>query len=376
MLYFDYSATTPVAPEVFEAMRPFLGDKFFNASSLYRGGRGVHAAIDEARCSLASLCNCAESEIVFTSGGTEADNTAIISGALYGKKNGRTKIVVSPIEHHAILESCEFLKNFGFEIVMPSVDRYGRVNMAELETMIDSSCALVSVMYVNNELGTIQDIYKICDFAHKSGALFHSDCVQALTNQDLDFRSLNADMISISSHKIYGPKGCGALLIKEGVEIAPFMHGGQQEGGRRGGTENVAGIVGFGKAATLLKESRSEDVKNMIHHKRIMTEIFEENNAMINSPENITSPSVLNVAFKDVEAEGMLFYLGMDDFCVSMGSACNSKSVEPSHVIKAINIPREYERGCIRLSFGHGQTDDDCIMLANRISELSKELKT
>ena len=375
MLYFDHSATTPVAPEVFESMKPYLSDMFFNASSLYRGGRNAKTAIEEARTSVAALVNAEAEEVVFTSGGTEADNMAIISGAAYGKEHGRTKLLISPIEHHAILESCEYLSRFGFETVFLPVDRYGRVDPDDVRRMADENTALVSVMWVNNELGTIQDVFSICRFAHEAGALFHTDCVQALTNQNVDFKALDADMMSVSSHKIYGPKGCGACIIKNDIEIAPFMHGGQQESGRRGGTENVACIVGFGTAAEMMKQSRNDDVENMKRRKALVSDILSKAGAMINSPEDITSPSVLNVAFKDVEAEGMLFYLGMEDMCVSMGSACNSKSVEPSHVIKAIGLPKDYERGCVRISFGHGQSDEDCICLAERLVSLAKELK-
>ena len=375
MIYFDHSATTPVAPKVFEAVKPYLNTCFYNASSLYAGGREAAAAISKARESVAELINASPDEIIFTSGGTEADNTAIISTAVSGREQGRNKIVVSCIEHHAILDSCEYLRKLGFEIEYLKVDRYGIVNADDIRRAVDSRTAILSLMYVNNEIGSIQDIRTACDIAHENGALFHTDCVQALTNRSVNFHELGADLMSISSHKIYGIKGCGALVVKKDVDFAPFMHGGQQESRKRGGTENVPGIVGFGKAAEMLLNSRDDDIENMLRHKKYLIERLEADDVLINSPIGSTSPSILNVAFKNVEAEGMLFFLGRDGICVSMGSACNSKSVEPSHVIRAINLPEEYMRGCIRISFGHGQSDEDCSLLAEKLIKYKNQLK-
>ena len=375
MTYFDHSATTPVAEEVFESMKPYLSTCFYNASSLYSGGKEAAAAIEKARQSVADLINADSCEVVFTSGGTEADNTAIISTAINEKEKGRNKIVVSSIEHHAVLDSCAYLNKLGFEIEYLPVDRYGRVDIEDIKKAVDDKTALLSVMYVNNEIGSIQNVESACAIAHGKGALFHTDCVQALTNTKVDFHAMDADFMSISSHKIYGPKGCGALIIKKGTDFHPFMHGGQQESGMRGGTENVACIAGFGKAAELIKESLSTDVESMLHHKKALIELLDADDTLINSPLDISSPSILNVAFKDVEAEGMLFFLGRDGISVSMGSACNSKSVEPSHVINAIKLPEEYRRGCIRISFGHGQSDEDINLLAKKLIKYKNQLK-
>lgn len=375
MKYFDYAATTPIAKEAVDAMMPWLNEMFYNASSIYAGGREVRAAVEQARGKLAALLDADGSDIVFTSGGTEADNMALIGSALTAKRKGRKRIVVSAIEHHAVLESCVFLKELGMQVTYLPVNQYGIVAPEILQQSVDEDVALVSVMWVNNELGSIQDIPRLAQISHESGALFHTDAVQAVTTQPISFQNCGADLLSVSSHKIYGPKGCGALVIRKGTELTPFVHGGQQEGGRRGGTENVPGIVGFGEAAQLMKSCREEDTAVMMSRKRRMIHRLAGSDIRINSPEEYTAPSVLNVAFRNIEAEGLIFHLGRKGYDVAMGSACNSQSVEPSHVIQAIGLEEDFRRGCIRISFGHGQSDEDCDALVDTLLALAEKLK-
>ena len=295
MLYFDYAATTPVDGQVVAAMAPFFTEEFYNPSSLYTPGKKAGQAIQKARGQVAALIGAEPEEILFTSGGTEADNTALIGAALAARKRGslRRKLVVSAIEHHAVLETCRFLETLGFETVLLPVDPLGRVLPETLAEAVGPDTAVVSVMWVNNEIGTIQDIPTLAAVAHRAGALFHTDAVQALGTQPVDFHRCGADLMSISSHKIYGPKGCGALAVRTGVELPALLHGGQQEGGRRGGTENVPAIVGFGKAAHLLSRRWEADARQMLAHKlRVLAALASENILCLSPPET-AAPSML-----------------------------------------------------------------------------------
>lgn len=369
MLYFDYAATTPVDAQVIDAMAPYFTESFYNASALYQGGRKARQAVQKARSQVAQLLGAKPEELLFTSGGTEADNTAIIGGALAARAKDprRRRVLFSAVEHHAVGESCRFLETLGFEAVELPVDCRGRLPPETLARQVGENTALVSVMWVNNEIGTIQEIPRLAEIAHRAGALFHTDAVQAVGTQPLCFQDSGVDLMSVSAHKIYGPKGCGALAVRTGIEITPLLRGGQQESGRRGGTENVPAIIGFGKAAQLLLERREEDVQRMQERKmRVLSALCGED-VLCNSPLECTAPSILNLAFRDVEAEGMLFCLDREGICLSMGAACNSKSVEPSHVIRAIGLPPAYERGCLRISFGRGQSEEDCDLLTEKI---------
>jgi cysteine desulfurase len=377
MMYFDYAATTPVAPEVYEAMAPYFCRDFFNASGLYQGGRAAHAAMERARDQLAALLDCRPEDLTFTSGGTEADNLAVTGTALAAleNKNPRRRVLCSAVEHHAVLESCEALKRLGFQPEILPVDGYGRVLPETLAKALGSDVLLVSVMWVNNELGTIEDIPALAKLAHQSGAIFHTDAVQALATQNVDVTACGADLLTVSAHKIYGPTGAGALWVRPGTPIRAVQHGGQQERRLRGGTENVPAIVGFGAAAELLQGRREQDAAELLARRTRLLARLRRPGVRINSPAEGFAPGVLNAAFLDAEAEGMLFMLDREGYCLSMGSACNSQSVEPSHVIRAIGLPEEYARGCVRVSFGRGQTDEMIDLLAGRLLALAEQMR-
>ncbi len=370
MRYFDFAATTPAAPEVAEAMRPWFTESFHNASSLYSGGRAAAGAVRRAREAVMSAMGASDGTLIFTSGGTESDNTALIGAAL---KSGRKAVAVSAIEHHAVLESAEFLGRLGREVRIIPVDRRGRIDMDAYRELVDEDVAVVSVMWANNEIGTLQDIGALSEYAHERGAVFHTDAVQALPSQRLDVSECGADMVSVSAHKIYGPKGCGALWLRSPELIEPYMHGGQQESHLRGGTENVPAIVGFGRAAQMLEQRRDGDAAHAAALREIVMTRLAAEGALINTDPALSVPGILNAAFSGVEAEGVIFILNMEGYCISMGSACNSESVEPSHVIRAIGVPEEYARGCLRISFGRGQTEADALELAEAVIRVCRQ---
>ena len=358
MIYADYAATTPVDPRVLETMLPYLQNEFYNPSSLYPASRGVRAAVENARAQIAALIDCDADELIFTSGGTESDNLAVKGTALH-PDNHKRHIITTAIEHHAVTESCEWLEEQGFRVTYLGVDRFGRVSAGELREAMCPDTFLVSVMWVNNELGTVQDIPALSRIAHEGGALFHTDIVQALGTQRIAVRESDIDLMSLSSHKIYGPKGTGALYVRRGTALHPMQSGGQQELFLRGGTENVPGIIGFGKAAELIQNEREECVRTLRKYKEKIIKAAESwDGVLIDSPTDCTADSILHLAFRDIEAEGMTFWLAQRGVAVSMGSACNTMSVEPSHVVKAIGLAPEYERGCLRLSFGRGVTEE------------------
>ena len=377
MKYFDFAATTPVDKRVFEAMKPYYEEDFFNASGLYTGGKKTSAAVADAREKVMNALNVKEGRLIFTSGGTEADNLAII-GTAFRSVSSRKVIAISAIEHHAILESAESLKKYGFEIRILPVDCKGKIVLEKYKELVNEDVLLVSVMTANNEIGIIQDIKELCAYAHEKGAIFHTDAVQAFPCLEPEPENSVVDMISVSSHKIYGPKGCGALWLRDESLVTALMHGGQQEDGYRGGTENVPAIVGFGKACELLVSERKERTESCERKRRRLLDILlkeEGENILVNTDLDHSVPGILNVAFKDAEAEGMLFFLSREGFSLSMGSACNSKSVEPSHVVRAINVPEEYARGCVRASFGNGNTDEDIDALGEALIRIYRKMK-
>jgi cysteine desulfurase len=370
-VYLDYSATTPVKDEVLQEMLPYFTEKFGNPSSLYTVGQDSKNAVAQARERLAALIGAEPREIFFTSSGTEADNWAVISTAFAKKAKGANHVITSKIEHHALLHSGEYLEKEGFDVSYIGVDADGFIDMVELEAAIRPDTALISIMFANNEIGTIQPVAKIAELAKSRGVVFHTDAVQALGNVHIDVKELGADLVSVSAHKIYGPKGIGALYIRRGVPLQPYMHGGAQENNKRAGTENLTGIVGFGKAAELARENLTAHIDNVTglrdYFIRRVKERIED--IRINGSLESRLPGNANITFKYIEGEALLLLLDMAGIAVSTGSACSSASLTPSHVLEAIGVPVEEIHGSVRFTIGDFTTRED---LDYTITELDK----
>ncbi|MBO2533118.1 MAG: cysteine desulfurase NifS [Thermoactinomycetaceae bacterium] len=375
-IYLDHAASTPVHPEVRQAMLPYLDEYFGNPSSLHRFGRDARQAVDEARDKLAGALGAEPGEIVFTSGGTEADNFALIGAAMAGRKRGKDHVITSAVEHHAVLETCRHLERIGFRVTYLPVDETGEVRLDALREAIDDRTALVSVMYGNNEVGTLQPVEVIGEIAHGHGALFHTDAVQAFGYEPLNVRELPVDLLSVSSHKINGPKGVGALYVAKGVSLIPHMFGGSQELRRRAGTENVPGIVGFGKAAEIAAASRREHVEQAQRCRDAMIRVWEKEGIdfVVNGHPRRHLPHILNVSFPGTETEILLMNLDLEGIACSSGSACTSGTLEVSHVLKAMNLPEEVLRSAVRFSFGRGNTVEEVTRAAETTARLVRRL--
>lgn len=377
VIYCDHAATTYVKDEVFEAMKPYFTQEYGNASSIYSIGRSNRKAIEDARNTVAKCLGAAEpSEIYFTGSGTEADNWAIKGAAFAGKKKGN-HIITSSIEHPAVLETCEFLKRNGFDITYLPVDQDGLVNPEDVEKAIRPDTILVSIMMANNEIGTIQPIKEIAEICKKHGVLMHTDAVQAAGNIRIDVKDLGVDLLSISGHKFYGPKGTGVLYIRKGVRIESLIHGGHQERNRRAGTENVPGIVGLAKAlelATINLDAHYQKLYNL--RERALKGIMERiPYVRLNGHREKRLPGNLNVSFKFVEGESILLMLDMKGIKASSGSACTSGSLDPSHVLLAIGLPHEIAHGSLRLSFGECNTEEEVDYLVDCLVEIIDRLR-
>ena len=375
-VYLDYSATTPVKEEVLKEMIPYFTEKFGNPSSLYDIGLESKDAVTHAREQVASLINAKPQEIYFTAGGTEADNWAVF-GTVEKLKEKGNHIITTKIEHHAMLHSCQFLENEGCEITYLDIDKDGRIDLKQLEDSITDKTVLISIMLVNNEIGTIQPIKEAAAIAKKHGILFHTDAVQGLGNVPIDVKDMGVDMMSVSSHKIYGPKGSGALYIRKGVNIANYMHGGAQENRKRAGTENLAGIVGFGKAAELAKENFANHVEHCSSLRdyfkdRILSEIPD---TYVNGTMDGRHPGNLNITFKYIEGESILLFLNQYGISVSTGSACSSTSLEPSHVLSALGIPVEMIHGTVRFTVGDFTTKEDIDYVVEHLKTIVEKLR-
>jgi len=375
-IYFDHAATTSVKPEVLEAMLPYFTEKYGNASSIYSLGRENKKAIDDAREKVAKALNTQPKEIFFTSGGTEADNWALEGIAFANQAKGK-HIITTNIEHHAILHTCKFLEKQGFEVTYVPVDNKGIVHIEDIEKAIRSDTILISVMFANNEIGTIQPIKEIGALAKGKGIYFHTDAVQAIGNIPIDVKDMNIDMLSLSAHKFYGPKGVGVLYIRDGVRIYPFMNGGAQERGKRASTENVAGIVGLGKAIELATiDIESYNTKLMKLRDRAIKEILEKiPYSRLNGNEKNRLPGNVNISFEFIEGESILLMLDMKGICASSGSACTSGSLDPSHVLLAIGLPHEIAHGSLRLTFGEENTDSDFDYLLETLPPIIEKLR-
>ena len=375
-VYLDYSATTPVKEEVLKEMIPYFTEKFGNPSSLYDKGLEARDAVTHAREQVAALINADPSEIFFTAGGTEADNWAVF-GATDKLKEKGNHIITTKIEHHAMLHSCAFLEKHGFDVTYLDIDKDGRVDLQQLKDSITDKTILISVMMVNNEIGTVQPIKEIGKIAKEHKILFHTDAVQALGNVPIDVKDMGIDLMSMSSHKIYGPKGEGALFIRKGVRISNYLHGGAQEAGRRAGTENLTGIVGFGKAAELARVHFDEHVKHSSTLRDYLVEriLNEIPDTTLNGTMEERHPGNANITFKYIEGESILLLLNQFGISVSTGSACSSKSLEPSHVLVALGVPVEMIHGTVRFTVGDFTTKEDIDYVVDCLKQVVTRLR-
>lgn len=377
-VYIDHASTTPCDKRVVDAMLPYFTDEFGNADSQHFYGRETAKAVAEARATIARLIGAAPNEVYFTASGSEADNWALKGTALAMRERGKgNHIIISAIEHHAILTSAEWLEKNGFVVTKLPVGPNGIVDPQSLRDAIDDQTTLVSVMYVNNEVGTIQPVHELCKIAHEHGALFHTDCVQAMPYIHIDVKELGADMISMSGHKFYGPKGVGALYIRNGVKIEKLVSGGGQERSQRGGTTNTPAVVGMAKALELAVATMDEDnahIAAVRDHfvERVMKEIPY---VRFNGDMQHRVPSCANFSFEYVEGEGILMSLDIKGVAVSSGSACSSGSLDPSHVLLAMGVPVEISHGSIRFSFGKDNTMEEADYAVDVLKETIAKLR-
>ncbi|RPI23961.1 MAG: cysteine desulfurase NifS [Acidobacteria bacterium] len=359
-VYFDNNATTPVDPLVLEAMKPFFLEDFGNASSIHGFGQRARAAMEQARRQVADLIGAQSQEIVFTSGGTESDNTALRGLAPYLRDRGN-HIVTSSIEHPAILRTCEQLEKEGFEVTYVPAGKDGAIRLDVLEAAIKDRTILISIMYVNNETGTIQPLGRISELARSRKILLHTDAVQAVGKIPVDVKKLNVDLLSLSAHKLHGPKGIGVLYVRRGVRFNPLFLGGPHERNRRAGTENVPGIVGLGTACELAKQGL-EDFEKRVRglRDRLENTVLEQiPDSSVNGSRTERAPHVTNLSFRGTEGEALLISLDFQGIAVSTGSACSSGSLEPSHVLRAIGVPSDLIHGSIRFSLSRMNTTED-----------------
>ena len=359
-IYLDYAATTPADPAVVQAMLPYFHDAFGNPSAIYSYGQEAKAAVEEARTKVARLIGARDDEIVFTGSGTEADNFAL-KGAAFANKSKGNHIITSSIEHHAILESCKFLGKMDFNITFLPVDGYGLVDPDTVKKAITDKTILISIMHANNEVGTIQPISEISQVAKEAGVYFHTDAEQTAGHIQTNVQELGVDLLSISAHKLYGPKGVGLLYIKKGTKILPFLNGGAQERGRRASTENVPGIVGFGKAAELAGQEINSDAERITRLRDKLITGIQKNidHVHLNGHPVKRLPNNANISVEFVEGESMCLNMDMAGICISTGSACSSTSLEASHVLLAMGLDPVKAHGSLRFTMGKWTTDEE-----------------
>ncbi len=372
-IYMDHAATTPVRKEVVDAVRPFFSGRFGNPSSLHSFGRDAKAAMEESREKIANALGARPSEMIFTSGGTEADNLALIGTAFANKSKGK-HIITTRIEHHAVLDACRWLEQNGFEVTYLPVDRHGLVSPAAVEGAIKKGTILVSVMHANNEIGTIEPVNEIGKACRDNDVYFHTDAVQSFCKIPLDASC--ADMISISGHKIYGPKGIGALYVRSDTKVSPIIHGGGQESGFRSGTENIPGIAGFAKAAELAaKEMKSEAKRLSLLRDRLIKNILKVGDSWLNGHPSRRLPNNAHFCFRYIEGEALILSMDAEGIAASTGSACSSKSLEPSHVLLALGMKHEEAHGSLRLTLGISNTKHEVDYAAERIPAIIGRLR-
>lgn len=375
-VYLDNAATTRVRPEVFEAMRPYFCEQYGNPSSIYDLGQDAADAVSGARGIIADTIGAKDTEIYFTASGSEADNWAIKGVARAAAEKGKGRhVITSAIEHHAVLHTCQALEKEGFEVTYLPVDEFGLVDPVAFEKAIRPDTVLASIMYANNEIGTIQPIAELVRIAREHGVLFHTDAVQAYCHEDIRVKDLGVDLMSASAHKLYGPKGVGFLYIRKGVRVKNLIDGGQQERGKRAATENVSGIVGFGKAVQLAWEERAAEHERQTALRdhaieRILNEIPH---VRLNGSAEHRLANNINVSFEFIEGEGIILQMAMRGVCVSSGSACTSGSLDPSHVLLAIGLPHEIAHGSVRMTLGRETTAEQ---LDDAVDKLAKTVAT
>jgi cysteine desulfurase len=379
-IYLDHTATTPLDPRVLDAMTPYFSGTFGNASSVHWFGQQAKAALERARATIAGLIGAEPGEVFFTSGGTESDNLAITGTARAASKRGKNHIVTSQAEHHAVLECCESLEKNGFEVTTVRVNAYGSVETATVRQALGTHTALVSIMHANNEVGTISPVAEISAAAHEAGAVMHTDAVQSLGKIPVDVKSLGVDLMTISAHKLYGPKGIGALFVRHGTDIDPLLHGGGQERGKRPGTENVALAVGFARAVELSiaemgeESSRLKELRDTLE-KGLQTAFPE---IIVNGDPANRLPHILNVSFDSnrIRLEGEMLLVNMDlrGVAVTSGSACTSGSMQPSHVLIAMGRDVPTAKGTLRFAFGKSNTEDDVRFVINTLKEVVEQM--
>jgi cysteine desulfurase len=376
-VYLDNNATTPVLPEVLEAMRPYFGERFGNASSIHHHGQDTRAAVEHARQSVAALLGCRASEIVFTSGGTEADNLAI-----FGVVRSGDHVITSTIEHHAVLNSCKHLSAEGCEVTYVPVDGQGLVDPADVKRALRTNTKLITIMLANNETGVLQPAAEIGKIAAETDICFHTDAVQAAGKIRLDVNQIGCDLLTISGHKFHGPQGVGALYVRKGTQLAPRLHGGSHERSRRAGTENVPAIVGFGKAADLAlagfargDDVRGDDVKMAHARDRLERELLSIEATGLNGEGAARVPNTTNIYFEGIDGEALVIALDLKGLAVSTGAACSSGSIEPSHVLIAMGLPVARAKASLRFSLGKQNTPEDIELALNLIPETVSHLR-
>jgi cysteine desulfurase len=375
-IYLDYAATTPAHPEVIKAMLPYFNESFGNPSSIHSYGQEARDAIEHARSKVAALIGAKEDEIVFTGSGTEADNFALVGVALSRQGKGN-HIITSSIEHHAVLETCKFLEGQGFTITYLPVDGFGIVDPIEVKKALTNKTILVSIMTANNECGTIEPVANIGALTGEAEIYFHTDAVQAVGHIPINVNEFNVDMLSMAAHKLYGPKGIGALYIRKGTRISSFMHGGSQERSKRASTENVPGIVGFGKAAEIAQQDMPEEAGRLTALRDTLIEGILTGMAytQLNGHPVKRLPNNINVSINYVEGESVLLNLDLEGICASTGSACTSEDLEPSHVLVAMGLPHLQAHSSLRFSLGKWTTEDDVNKVLNVLPGIVAKLR-
>ena len=378
MIYLDNAATTRISNEVLEAMLPYLKEEYGNPSSFYDFAKNSKKAVNGARMTIAKAIHAKENELYFTSCGSEADNWAIRGAAYLGEQTGKKHIISSQFEHHAVLHTLEYLKKYGFEITLLPITTDGFVDVNELKKSIREDTCLVTIMYANNEIGTIQPIKEIGDICNEKNVLFHTDAVQAMGNILINVEENNIDMLSMSGHKIHAPKGVGALYIRSGVNIPNFIFGGAQEFGRRAGTENVASIVGFGKAMEIVQNNLKKNNKYVLSLRNQLIDYLlkEIPKSRLNGDREKRLPGNINISFEGVEGESILLLLQHNDICASTGSACTSGSLDPSHVLLSIGLKHEVAHGSLRLSISEMNTQKEIDKVKEVLPKIIKKLRS